>query len=58
MGLIALNFMLDLIYLLNAHALCSLLAYDLLELKNDTGLIIEISSWFAWVVNTLATQWV
>ena len=56
MGLIALNFMLDLIYLFNAHALCSLLAYDLLELKNDTGLIIEISSWFAWVVNTLATQ--
>lgn len=55
MGLIALNFMLDLIYLLNAHALCSLLAYDL---KNDIGLIIEMSSWFAWVVNTLATQWV
>lgn len=56
MGLITLNFMLDLLQLLIVHVLCSLLVYELLELKNDIGLIIEISSWFAWVMNTLATQ--
>lgn len=55
MGLITLNFMLDLLQLLIVHVLCSLLVYELLELKNDIGLIIEISSWFAWVMNTLAT---
>lgn len=58
MGLITLNCMLDLLQLLIVHVLCSLLAYELLELKNGIGLIIEISSWFAWVMNTLATQWV
>lgn len=56
MGLITLNCMLDLLQLLIVHVLCSLLAYELLELKNGIGLIIEISSWFAWVMNTLATQ--
>lgn len=53
MGLTTLNCMLDLLQLLIVHVLCSLLAY---ELKNGIGLIIEISSWFAWVMNTLATQ--